>query len=151
MFVRAFTCRLALALALIALVPAAQAGSSPGSLAGAVEIRTGVIEQINDVQIASNHHTGVGAVVGGALGLGVGSLIGGGTGRDVAQVLGTLGGAVAGNEVQKKHDKPQPGQQVIVRMSNGVLVAVTQAPTQLRVGQKVYIQGSGEKARVTPQ
>ncbi|WP_199753502.1 hypothetical protein [Luteimonas cucumeris] len=91
-------------------------------------------------------------MVGGLVGLGVGSLVGGGSGRDVAQVLGTVGGAVAGNAVQKKHDQPIPGQQIVVRLSNGVLVSVTQASAGgLRVGQKVYIQGSGENARVTAQ
>lgn len=150
MFEHAVSFRVLLALALTVLLSAC-ATTGPGSMAGAVEIRTGVIEQITDVQITSTHHTGVGAVVGGAIGLGVGSLIGGGTGRDVAQVLGTIGGAVAGNEVQKKHDKPLPGQQIIVRMSNSVLVSVTQAPSNLRVGQKVYVQGNGESARVTAQ
>jgi outer membrane lipoprotein SlyB len=87
--------------------------------------RQGVIEQITSVQLPSNHHQGVGAVVGGLAGLGIGSLIGGGTGRDVAMVAGTIGGAVIGNEVQKKHDQPIPGQQIIVRTASGVLVAVT--------------------------
>jgi outer membrane lipoprotein SlyB len=117
-----------------------------------VEIRSGRIEQIVNTTIESNHHAGVGAVVGGLAGLGIGSLIGGGTGRDVAMVAGAVGGALVGNEVQKKKDQPIPAQQIIVRMNSGVLVAVTQ-PTgpDLRVGQKVYIQGSGETAQVTPQ
>ncbi|HYQ71097.1 MAG TPA: glycine zipper 2TM domain-containing protein, partial [Gammaproteobacteria bacterium] len=120
-----------------------------GTQPGAMEIRSGVIEQISDVQIASSHHKGIGAVVGGLGGLGLGSLIGNGTGRDVAMVLGAVGGAVAGNEVQKKYDAPRPGQQIIVRTSNGVLVSVTQPATPgLRVGEKVYIEGSGENARV---
>ena len=85
-------------------------------------------------------------------GLGVGSLIGGGTGRDVAMVLGTIGGAVAGNEVQKKYDQPLVGQQVIVRTTSGVLVSVSQPVNPaLRVGQRVYIEGNGESARVIPQ
>ena len=142
----------ALPVLLAAILMTACASTPAGSMAGAVEIRSGVIEQITDTQIESNHHTGVGAVVGGAVGLGVGSLIGNGNGRDVAQVLGTIGGAVIGNEVQKRNDRPLPGQQIIVRMSNGVLVSVTQASTSgLHVGQRVYIQGSGENARVTPQ
>lgn len=117
-----------------------------------VEIRRGVIEQITPVQIDSNHHSGVGAVLGGLVGLGLGSLIGQGTGRDVAMVAGAIGGGFAGNEVQKKHDKPISGQQVMVRTSSGVLVAVTQPlGPNLFVGQKVYLQGSGEDARVTPQ
>jgi len=127
---------------------AAMGGSQPGEM----EIRSGVIEHIENVQIESNHHQGVGAVAGGLAGLGLGSLIGGGTGRDVAMVLGAVGGAVAGNEVQKKYDAPKPGQKIIVRTSSGVLVAVTQ-PTDpvLRTGQSVYIEGSGENARVRPQ
>ncbi len=119
---------------------------------GELEIRQGVIEQITATQIQSNHHRGVGAVVGGLGGLGIGSLIGGGTGRDVAMVVGTIGGALLGNETQKRYDQPQSAQQVIVRVRSGVLVAVTQpVDARLRVGQRVYIEGSGEGARVVPQ
>ena len=64
--------------------------------------------------------------MGGLGGLGIGSLIGAGTGRDVAMVVGAIGGAVAGNEVQKRHDQPIPGQQIIVRLNSGVLVQVIQ-------------------------
>ena len=124
----------------------------PGPQPGEIEIRRGVIEQITTVQIPSNHHQGVGAVVGGLAGLGVGSLIGGGTGRDVAMVVGAVGGALAGNEIQKRHDQPVSGQQVIVRTTSGVLVAVTQPlGPSLRVGQRVYIEGNGDGARVVPQ
>jgi outer membrane lipoprotein SlyB len=126
--------------------------AAPGPQPGEMEIRRGVIEQISQVQLASNQHQGVGAVVGGLAGLGIGSLIGGGTGRDVAMVLGTVGGALAGNEVQKKYDRPQPGQQIIVRTNSGVLVSVTQPVNpSLFKGQRVYIEGSGEGARVLPQ
>jgi len=123
-----------------------------GSQPGEAEIRGGVIEQLESIQIQSNHHRGVGAVVGGLSGLGLGSLIGGGSGRDVAMVLGAIGGAVAGNEVQKKYDTPQPGQQIIVRTASGVLISVTQ-PVEpgLRIGERVYIEGNGENARVRPQ
>jgi outer membrane lipoprotein SlyB len=117
-----------------------------------VEIRRGTIEQITDTQISTNQHAGVGAVVGGLTGVGIGSLIGGGTGRDVAMVAGAIGGALLGNEVQRRNDQPVAAQQIIVRTTSGVLVAVTQplgAP--LFVGQKVFIQGYGEGARVTPE
>ena len=117
-----------------------------------VEIRQGVIEQITATQIASNQHAGVGAVVGGLAGVGIGSLIGGGTGRDVAMVAGAIGGALLGNQVQKRNDAPVAAQQIIVRTKSGVLVAVTQPfDPALRVGQSVFIQGYGEGARVTPQ
>lgn len=117
-----------------------------------VEIRQGVIEQITATQIASNQHQGVGAVLGGLAGVGIGSLIGGGTGRDVAMVAGAVGGALAGNEIQKRHAQPIEGQQIFVRMKSGVLVEVTQPVNpNLRVGQEVFIQGSGESAVVTPR
>jgi outer membrane lipoprotein SlyB len=67
-------------------------------------------------------------------------------------VAGAIGGAVAGNEVQKKKDQPIPAQQIIVRTNSGVLIAVTQPlGPSLFVGQRVYVQGSGESAQVTPQ
>ena len=139
-----------LAAAAFALVLAGCA--STGTQPGEVEIRRGVIEQITPTTIASNHHAGVGAVIGGLAGGGIGTLIGAGTGRDVAIVAGAIGGALVGNEVQKKHDQPIAGQQIMVRTSSGVLVAVTQpAVPDLRIGQKVYIQGNGENARVTAQ
>ena len=141
LFNRAATPLLALALVACAAPPPAP-----------VEIRSGRIEQITNTTIQSNHHSGVGAVVGGPAGLGIGSLIGGGTGRDVAMVAGAIGGAVAGNDVQKKNDQPIPAQQIIVRTNSGVLVAVTQPlGPSLFVGQRVYVQGSGESAQVTPQ
>ncbi len=128
------------------------AGQASGQQPGAMEIRQGVIEQITEVQLQSNHHRGVGAIVGGLGGLGIGSLIGGGTGRDVAMVAGALGGALFGNNLQKRYDQPIPGQQIIVRVKSGVLVAVTQpVDPNLRTGQAVYIEGSGEGARVIPQ
>ena len=130
------------------LTTAPAASQQPGEK----EIRQGVIEQITEIPLPSNHHRGVGAIIGGLGGLGVGSLIGGGTGRDVAMVAGALGGALLGNNVQKRYDQPVPGQQIIVRVKSGVLVQVTQPVDQnLRVGQRVFIEGSGEGARVIPQ
>jgi outer membrane lipoprotein SlyB len=136
----------AAAMAVVLTACAAPAPSAPE------EIRRGVIEQITPTQIASTQQSGVGAVLGGLAGVGIGSLIGGGTGRDVAMVAGAIGGAMVGNEVQKRHAQPIAAQQIIVRTNSGVLVAITQPLGQpLFVGQRVYIQGSGESATVTPQ
>ncbi|MEO8303206.1 MAG: glycine zipper 2TM domain-containing protein [Betaproteobacteria bacterium] len=144
---RISSCAAAVLLAFfVAVCPAAFAQT------GTMEVRQGVIEQITATQLQSNHHQGIGAIVGGLGGLGIGSLIGGGTGRDVAMVVGALGGALMGNDIQKKNNQPVPGQQIIVRIKNGVLVAVTQPVNpNLRTGQRVYIEGSGEAARVVPQ
>ena len=124
----------------------------PAFAQGETEIRQGVIEQITQMDLPTNHHRGLGAIIGGLGGLGIGSLIGGGTGRDVAMVAGALGGALLGNDVQKKRDQPEAGQQIIVRLKNGVLVQITQPlDSSLRVGQRVYVEGNGEGVRVVPQ
>lgn len=67
-----------------ALITSQASGQQPGDM----EIRQGVIERITPVQLQTNHHRGVGAIIGGLGGLGIGSLIGAGTGRDVAMVAG---------------------------------------------------------------
>lgn len=146
------TSRLLSRLAAIAITLVLAACAAPGSQTDTMAIRQGVIEQIMPTQIPSSHHTGVGAVLGGLAGVGVGSLIGGGTGRDVAMVVGAIGGTMAGSEVARRYDRPLEGQQIFVRTASGVLVEVTQPVTPgLRVGQRVYIQGSGDGARVIPQ
>lgn len=138
------------AASLFALVAIGCAGPPPDYTTQ--EVRQGTIEQITPVDIANNQNQGLGAVLGGAAGLGLGSLIGSGTGRDVAMIAGAIGGAIVGNEVQRNHAQPIPGQQIIVRTSNGVLVSITQpVGPYLRVGQPVYIEGNGESARVIPR
>lgn len=135
------------------LISACSAVGSTDCGAGEIEIRSGKIEQISLTQMQTNHDSGVGAVLGGLGGLALGSLIGGGTGRDVAMVAGALAGAAGGNYAEKKkYDQPVEAQQIIVRVSSGVLVSVTQPINpSLAKGSKVYIQGSGNDARVVPQ
>jgi outer membrane lipoprotein SlyB len=135
------------------LISACSAVGSTDGGAGEIEIRSGKIEQISLTQMQTSHDSGVGAVLGGLGGLAVGSLIGGGTGRDVAMVAGALAGAAGGNYAEKKkYDQPVEAQQIIVRVNSGVLVSVTQPINpSLTKGSKVYIQGSGNDARVMPQ
>ena len=135
------------------LISACSAVGSTDGGAGEIEIRSGKIEQISLTQMQTNHDSGVGAVLGGLGGLALGSLIGGGTGRDVAMVAGALAGAAGGNYAEKKkYDQPIEAQQIIVRVNSGVLVSVTQPINpSLDKGSKVYIQGSGNDARVVPQ
>ncbi|WP_236175923.1 glycine zipper 2TM domain-containing protein [Pseudomonas pseudonitroreducens] len=128
-------------------------GSGSAGAPGEMEIRTGVVEQVTETQVQSNHDTGVGAILGGLGGVALGSLIGRGSGRDVAMIAGALAGGVGGNYAeQRQYDKPQEAQQVIVRVKSGVLVSVTQpVNADLKPGTKVYIEGQGAGARVVPQ
>lgn len=139
----------------------AACGSTGGSMGGGmgggggpppVEIRTGTIEQINATEVKSTHDQGLGAILGGVAGAGLGSLIGAGTGRDVAIAAGAIAGAIGGNVAQNRYfDKPQPAQQVIVRLTSGVLVAITQPVNPaLSRGMRVYVEGQGNEARVVP-
>lgn len=139
--------------AVLCLTLSACATGSNGGSPGEMQIRAGVIEQITPTMMQTNHDSGVGAILGGVGGLALGSLIGKGTGRDVAMLAGTIGGAFAGNAVEKKkYDQPVQAQQIIVRTTSGVLTSITQPiDTQLRTGMKVYIEGQGNDARVMPQ
>lgn len=138
-----------------ALVLAACAGGSgyAPSPPPEIEIRTGVVEQVNLTQIKSNHDAGLGAILGGIGGAGIGSLIGAGTGRDVAIAAGAIAGAIGGNMAQQKYfDQPQAAQQVYVRLSSGVLVMITQPVNpDVYAGRKVYVDGTGIDARVLPR
>lgn len=114
-------------------------------------IRQGRIEQITPKQLEHPHELGVGAILGGVAGAGLGSLIGAGTGKDVAIAVGALAGAVGGKYGAEKYGSKQAGQQIVVRLDSGVLVVVTQlANPALRVGERVYVQGSGSDATVQP-
>jgi outer membrane lipoprotein SlyB len=127
-------------------------GMMGGGTPPPVEIRTGTVEQINATEVKSTHDQGLGAIVGGIAGAGLGSLIGAGTGRDVAIAAGAIAGAIGGNVAQNRYfDKPQPAQQVIVRLTSGVLIAITQPVNpNLSRGMRVYVEGQGHEARVVP-
>jgi outer membrane lipoprotein SlyB len=132
--------------AALALVLAACASASPP--VGESEVRFGRITRIDAVQVESEAHLGLGAVIGGIAGGVLGHQIGGGSGRDVATVAGVLAGGAAGAQVQKKAET-RPGQHIIVKLGNGVSVGVTQpADPNLRVGDNVRIDGTGNDARV---
>ncbi|MDM0019827.1 hypothetical protein [Variovorax saccharolyticus] len=139
-------------IATLAIALVLTACAAPGPQPGSMVIRQGKIEQITPTTIRSEAHTGVGAVLGGITGVGLGSLIGGGTGRDVAMVAGAIGGTMAGAEIANRAAQSMPGQEVFVRTDSGVLVEVTQPIMHdLRVGQRVFLQGSGHQTRVIPQ
>jgi outer membrane lipoprotein SlyB len=126
--------------------------ATPTTQVGEMDIRSGVIEQIIPTKIESSNHQGVGAILGGIGGAAIGSLMGQGTGKDLMMVAGAIGGAYLGNAEQDKYDQPKPGQQILVRITNGVLVSITQPVNpNLTPKMKVFVEGAGTDARVVPQ
>lgn len=119
-----------------------------GPAVGETEVRYGRIHRIDAVSIDSDAHLGLGAVIGSVAGGVLGHQFGGGNGRDVATVAGVLAGGYAGAQVEKNQVK-RPGQHIIVQLNNGVAVGITQAADpNLRVGDTVRIDGTGNGARV---
>lgn len=115
---------------------------------GEQQIRYGRVIRIDPMTIEGDHQLGLGAVMGAAAGGLIGSAIGQGSGRDVAMVLGALGGGIFGNEVQAKKET-KPGMHVLVKLDFGPTVAITQPLNpDLRVGDRVMVQGSGQSAQV---
>ncbi len=91
--------------------------------------------------------SGLGAVAGGLLGGVLGHQMGAGRGKEAMTVVGAVGGAVAGNEVEKQA-KAQTLYHVDVRMADGSARTVTlNAAPNLPVGAQVRIIGNTVVAR----
>lgn len=84
--------------------------------------------------------SGIGLVTGGVVGGLVGNQVGNGTGRDLATLAGVVGGAFAGNEIEKKNRKTK-SYDIRVRMDDGTERTYRQ-PTDpgLFAGQRVKIE-----------
>ena len=98
----------------------------------------GVIESVREIA-AKGQGSGIGAVGGGVLGGLLGNQVGGGRGQDVMTVVGVVGGAVAGNEVEKRV-KATKSYEVTVRLDDGSSRVISEAsmPTW-RTGDKVRL------------
>ena len=92
---------------------------------------------------ASTQTNGAGAVIGGLAGAVIGHQIGGGTGRDLATIAGGVGGAVAGNAIQR-NSNAQSGPdtyRVSVQTESGALRSYDLASANdFRPGDRVRIQ-----------
>lgn len=103
--------------------------------------------RVNNIEVFQTQQqqaqgSGLGAILGGVAGAVVGHQFGGGSGRDVATVAGALGGAVAGNSIEKNRN-PSVGQayRVTVQMDNGGARAYDMPSTgELRIGDRVRVQ-----------
>ena len=87
--------------------------------------------------------TGAGAVVGGVLGAVVGNQFGHGTGRAVMTGAGAVGGAIAGNNVERNRNTHVVGYRVSVRLDDGTTRTFQRSQVgNLRVGDRVQLDAN---------
>ncbi|MDX3906030.1 MAG: glycine zipper 2TM domain-containing protein [Pigmentiphaga sp.] len=98
----------------------------------------GVVQSVRTIQ-APGRGTGLGAVGGGVVGGVLGNQIGGGSGRTAFTVLGAIGGAFAGNEVEKRV-RTTTQYEMTVRMDDGsVRTFHSASPYPWRSGDPVRV------------
>jgi outer membrane lipoprotein SlyB len=98
----------------------------------------GVIESVREVD-AKGKGSGLGAVGGGVVGGLLGNQVGAGRGKDVMTVVGVVGGAFAGNEVEKRV-KTSKSYQITVRFSDGSSRVISEASLPAwRTGDRVKV------------
>jgi outer membrane lipoprotein SlyB len=119
--------------------PAPMVHNAPAHVAAlATCAECGVIESVREVD-AKGKGSGLGAVGGGVVGGLLGNQVGAGRGKDVMTVVGVVGGALAGNEVEKRV-KTTKSYEVTVRLNDGSSRVISEAglPTW-RTGDKVKV------------
>ncbi|MHB1198415.1 MAG: outer membrane lipoprotein [Polaromonas sp.] len=124
-------------------VAAYPASSYPAGSRAPVYVEYGRVTGVEVIRTQEPGQTsGVGAVVGGIAGGVVGNQIGGGSGRDIARIAGVVGGALAGNAIEK-NSKTQVREtyRVSVQTDNGAYRSYDLASaSDLRAGDRVRIQ-----------
>jgi outer membrane lipoprotein SlyB len=114
------------------------ATAQPRRVAAAACSSCGTVSAVNVVE-RKGEGSGVGAVAGGVVGGLLGNQVGGGNGRTLATVAGVAGGALAGNEVEKRY-KSEHRYQVAVNMDDGTTRHFTyEAAPGYEPGDKVKV------------
>lgn len=99
----------------------------------------GVVQEVKEVEVKGDG-SGLGAVAGGVVGAVVGNQFGHGTGNTVMTVAGAAGGALAGNEIEKRA-KTKKRYDVAVRMADGSMKTVSfEAEPTWRSGDHVRLE-----------
>lgn len=100
-----------------AQAPVQVAAATPAPPPPAIDPTHGHIESVYTTE-KKGESKGVGAVAGGAVGGLVGNSFGRGNGRTAATLLGVVGGALAGNEIEK-HARTVKTWHVVVKLDDG--------------------------------
>jgi outer membrane lipoprotein SlyB len=102
----------------------------------------GVVETVREVAVEPKG-SGGGAVAGGVVGGIIGNQIGKGATRDIATMLGAVGGAYAGNHIEKTV-KEAKRYDVIVRFEDGsTRTFSSDTPPAWQSGDRVRLQSGG--------
>ncbi len=123
----------------------------PGEQANREQIvRTGVVENVRDVQIENTRPaTGAGGAIGSVVGGIVGSQIGQGRGSIVSSVIGAVLGGLAGNAAEQTGGR-QAGIEIAIKLDDGRSISIVQAVDEKFIaGDRVRIISDGITARVT--
>ena len=114
----------------------------PARPQAAIDPSMGVVLAINRIEVASPN-SGIGAVVGGVVGGVAGHQVGGGHGKDAMTVLGAVGGAVAGNAIEK-HERRVYRYDVQVRSEDGTTRTLHYSlPPSFAVGERISLKAAG--------
>jgi outer membrane lipoprotein SlyB len=128
-------------------------GSKYGETGGTVASqsdRNGTITALSIVKVDEEYKFGVGTVVGAVAGGLLGAQVGAGRGATAAAIAGAAAGAAIGTAAESKMKK-KDAQNVTVRMYTGGEVTIVQpVDSRLRTGMRVFVEGSGDTARVVP-
>lgn len=127
--------------------PAAPTHTAPATASAAASAcpGCGVVENLRTVQVPvrNNSNNLIGTVAGGVVGGVVGNQFGGGHGRDALTVLGAVGGALAGHEIERNIREQQTvtHYELTVRMNDGgTRVFRSAQPFAYAVGTPVRVE-----------
>ena len=104
--------------------------------------RVGAIASIEPIR-SRPKGSGAGAVIGGVLGAVVGNQFGHGFGRAAITGAGAVGGALAGNNVERNYKEGVTGYRIVVRLDNGRTRTFDRTQVaNLRVGDRVRLDAN---------
>jgi outer membrane lipoprotein SlyB len=133
-----------LTLATLSLVPLTGCSSNRQDVQRSVQPaeQIGSVSSIEIIALDSRS-SGGGAVLGAVLGGVIGHQFGGGSGRRVATGAGVIGGAIAGNQVEKNNKSSDEIYRVTVNFDNGRTQQFDyQQIGDLRRGDRVRVEGA---------
>lgn len=119
--------------------PASPAKHTPVAAATAPKcLECGEIASIREI-VTKADGSGLGAVGGAVVGGALGHQVGEGKGKDLATVAGVIGGAVAGNEIEKR-SRATKTYEITIRLDNGSTRVITESNLpSWRTGDRVKI------------